>query len=82
MEDQGPLAEEKSGPTDDEGRRQPQQMEVESARQLENDAVDRLTAEGFSREEVRGLADQFIAKDLGTATDDFIAWARDNRPSS
>lgn len=82
MEEQGPLADEKAGPTDDEGRRQPQQMEVESARQLENDAVEALESDGFSREEVRSLADQYIALDLGTATDDFVAWARGHRADS
>ncbi len=77
----GPLADEKQGETSDPGHAQPEAMEVESARLLEMDAADRLEADGMPREEISRLADEYIALDLGTDTDGFIAWVRDRRSS-
>jgi len=80
MEDRpGPLANEKQGTTADPGHPQPQAMEVESARLLEADAADRLEADGVPRDEIRRLADEYIALDLGTDTDGFIAWVHERR---
>lgn len=67
------------GQTADAGHPQPTTSEVESARTLEMDAADRLTAEGVQRDDVRRLADEYIALDLGQGTDDFVAWVRQRR---
>jgi hypothetical protein len=77
--DRGELAEEKRGEASDPRHPQPGAAEVESARQLENDAAQRLGAEGMSRDEIRRLADEYIALDLGEDTDDFVEWARERR---
>ena len=75
----GPYAEEKVGPPDEGGRPQPKSEEVESARLLANDARDALRVRGFGDEEIRRLADAFVALDLGEDTDAFILWAVEHR---
>jgi hypothetical protein len=79
MTDRGPASGElegdKRGDTSEPPHPQPSAAEVESARQLENEAAPRLEGAGLSREEVRRLADEFVALDLGEDTDDFAAWA-------
>ena len=74
--DPGELAEEKRGESSDPGHPQPSAAEVESARLLENAAAERLGAEGVGRDEVRRLADEYVALDLGEDTDEFVRWAR------
>jgi hypothetical protein len=74
----GPDAPAKLGAIE-EGEPQPEQMEVESARQLEMDAAPTLEGEGLPRERIRELADAYIALDVGTDTDEFIAWVHENR---
>ena len=74
--DRGELAEEKRGESSDPGHPQPNAAEVESARLLENAASDRLGPAGASRDEVRRLADEYVALDLGEDTDEFVEWAR------
>jgi hypothetical protein len=71
----GSHAGEKIGDTDDPGRPQPDEAEVESARLLENDARDALRVRDFTSEEIRRLADEYVALDLGEDTDEFILWA-------
>jgi hypothetical protein len=63
------------GRPSDPGYPQPQAAEVESARQLANDARQTLLAAGFSDEDIDRLADDFIAEDWGEATERFIDWA-------
>ena len=75
----GSHAGEKIGDTDDPGRPQPDEAEVESARLLENDARDALRVRDFTSEEIRRLADEYVALDLGEDTDEFILWAIRNR---
>jgi hypothetical protein len=77
--DPGPLAEDKIGSPDDAGRPQPDNAEVESARLLANDARDALRVRGLDDEEIRRLADQYVALDLGEDTDAFILWAVEHR---
>jgi hypothetical protein len=75
----GPLADEKVGPPDGAGRPQPDAPEVESARLLANDARDALRVRGLEDEEIRRLADEYVALDLGEDTDAFILWAVEHR---
>jgi hypothetical protein len=75
----GPLAGDKVGPSDDDGRAQPDAPEVESARLLANDARDALRVRGLEDEEIRRLADEYVALDLGEDTDAFILWAVEHR---
>ena len=42
---------------------------------MENDARGALRVRGFSDEEIRRLADEYVALDLGEDTDEFILWA-------
>jgi hypothetical protein len=71
----GPL--ETAKRTDDaEGEVQPEAAEVESARLLANQAAPELEPEGLGEEQIRRLADEFIARDRGEAIDDFVPWAR------
>jgi hypothetical protein len=72
----GPLEPEKSGQTSDPGHPQPQAAEVESARLLANQAREALLEAGLSNEEVRRLADDFVAEDRGEDLDEFIEWAK------
>ncbi len=71
----GPFADQKMGPSDEAGRPQPDAPEVESARLLANDARDALRVRGFGDEEIRRLADEYVALDVGEDTDRFILWA-------
>ncbi len=71
----GPHADEKVGPTSDPGHPQPDAAETESARLLANEAREALTARGLDDDEVRTLADEYIALDLGEDVDDFVEWA-------
>lgn len=75
----GPHADEKIGDTADPGHSQPEAAEVESARLLENDARDALRVRGFADDEIRRLADEYVALDLGEDTDEFVLWAMRNR---
>jgi hypothetical protein len=75
----GPFAEDKAGPADQQGRPQPDASEVESARLLANDARDALRVRGLADEEIRRLADEYVALDLGEDTDAFILWAVEHR---
>jgi hypothetical protein len=64
--------------TSDAGHPQPEEAEVESARLLANEARDALTADGYDADEVRRLADEYVALDLGTTVEGFVAWAREH----
>jgi hypothetical protein len=75
----GPFAGNKVGPLDEGGRPQPDTAEVESARLLANDARDALRVRGLDDEEIRRLADEYVALDLGEDTDAFILWAVGHR---
>jgi hypothetical protein len=72
----GSLAGEKRGPTADPGHPQPSTAEVESARILANEAREALRSAGLSDDQIRELADRYVAEDLGEDTDAFVAWAR------
>lgn len=73
----GPLEDAKRADNPEPGEVQPQAAEVESARLLANDARDELAAGGLSDEEIRRLADEFIARDRGQEVAAFVAWAKD-----
>jgi hypothetical protein len=77
----GPLEEEKRGETSEPGQPQPEAAEVESARLLENQSRERLQAAGLSDEQIRKLADDYVALDRGEDLDDFIRWAQSNPPA-
>ena len=72
----GPLEPEKHGETSEPGHPQPEAAEVESARMLANQARERLEGEGVDFDEVRRLADEYVALDLGNDVDGFLRWAR------
>lgn len=72
----GGLADEKTGASADADHRQPEAAEVESARQLENAAATQLGETSLSREDLRRLADEYVALDLGEDVDEFLAWAK------
>jgi hypothetical protein len=72
----GPFAHEKLSDTADAGHPEPQAAEVESARILANQARATLRSQGFTDEQIRQLADEYIACDLGEDVDGFVAWAR------
>jgi hypothetical protein len=74
-QDTGPLAPGKVGDSAEPGRPQPEAAEVESARLLANQARDRLEATGLQDDEIRRLADEYIALDLGEDVDEFVDWA-------
>ena len=73
----GPLESEKHGETAEPGLPQPEAAEVESARLLENEARAELRAAGLTDEEIRRLADEYIALDRGEDLPAFIAWAKE-----
>jgi hypothetical protein len=75
----GDLADDKTGESADPGHPQPEAAEVESARQLENEAATRLAESGISRDEARRLADEYVALDVGEDVEEFIAWAKQRR---
>lgn len=72
-----PTEPDKLSPTSEPGRPEPEAAEVESARMLENQAAERLTKAGISRDHVRRLADEYIALDRGEDVGEFVAWARE-----
>jgi hypothetical protein len=72
--DDGPRDEKEGGSADPE-LPQPEAAEVESARLLANEARDALRAKGISDTDIDRLAGAFIARDVGTAVEDFIPWA-------
>jgi hypothetical protein len=66
--------------TSDPGYPQPETAEVESARLLENATKDRLMAEGLPEDDVRRLADEYVALDMADASNEaFISWALRHR---
>jgi hypothetical protein len=71
----GPLEDKKRGPTTNAGP-EPQAAEVESARNLANQARDRLRASGLDDDTIGRLADQYVAEDRGESVDGFVEWAR------
>lgn len=75
----GPLEPEKHGETADPGHPQPEAAEVESARVLANQARPALSRAGFTDEEIRILADEYIALDRGEGLPEFVEWARAHR---
>ena len=76
----GPLEPEKHGESAEPGAPQPEAAEVESARLLAGQDRSRLEPEGFDFEDIRRLADEYIALDLGTDLDAFVRWARARSP--
>jgi hypothetical protein len=72
----GPLEPEKRT-GDAEGEVQPEAAEVESARLLVNQAAPKLKSHGLSDEQIRRLADEFIARDRGEAVGEFVTWAQE-----
>ena len=73
----GPLEAAKRGETADPGHPQPEASEVESARLLANQAREALLDAGLTNEDVRRLADDYIAEDRGEDLNDFIRWAKE-----
>lgn len=73
---EGALEPEKHGP-DPRGHPQPTAPEVESARLLANESARQLEPLGFTRDRIRQLADEFVARDLGEGIPEFVAWAKD-----
>ena len=69
------VAVDKRGETSNPPEPQPEAAEVESARVLANQARERLLSRGLSEEEIRALADEFIALGLGTGLAAFVPWA-------
>jgi len=65
----------KEGATADPGHAQPEAAEVESARLLANDARERLRARGFDDEQIRRLADEFVASGGEGDVSAFLRWA-------
>jgi hypothetical protein len=76
----GPYADEKLGQSSDPGHPQPQAAEVESARLLANQARPVLD-ERWSDDDLRRLADEYVALDLGEDLASFVAWAERRPPS-
>jgi hypothetical protein len=77
-----PNDETKVGATDARGEPQPKDTEVESARLLANDAAALLAADGLGRDEVRRLADAYIAAGNEGDTERFVRWVRSPEASS
>jgi hypothetical protein len=74
---EGSLEPEKRGPSSEPGHPQPTAPEVESARLLANESAGQLEPLGFTRDRIRQLADEFVARDLGEGIPEFVAWAKD-----
>ncbi|HEX2031468.1 MAG TPA: hypothetical protein VHL78_08720 [Actinomycetota bacterium] len=73
--------ESKAGESADPTRPQPEAAEVESAHLLANQARPHLKERGFSDQEIRELADRYVAEDRGQDLGDFVEWAaRRGRP--
>jgi hypothetical protein len=75
----GPLQEEKEGETSEPPLAQPEAAEVESARLLANQARGRLRDAGLTDEQIRRLADDYVAEDPGESLHAFVEWALANR---
>jgi hypothetical protein len=71
----GPLESHKSGRTAQPGHPQPQAAEIESARLLANEAREALRGRGLTDDEIRTLADDYVAEDRGESLEAFIEWA-------
>jgi hypothetical protein len=69
----------KEGESADPSLPQPTAAEVESARLLANQAREALRARGLSDTDIDRLAGAFIARDVGTAVEDFVSWATSAR---
>ncbi len=65
----------KAGETSEAGRPQPEAAEVESARLLANQSREELRGHGLTNDEIRRLADRYIARDRGEDVGGFIDWA-------
>lgn len=75
--------ESKAGESADPARPQPEAAEVESAHLLANQARPRLGEHGLSDEEIRELADRYVATGRGHDLDAFVEWAaRQTRPGA
>jgi hypothetical protein len=72
----GPLEPEKRGESSDPSKPQPEAAEVESARVLANESREELRAAGLTDQQIRTLADEFIALDRGEGLREFIDWAK------
>jgi hypothetical protein len=77
-----PQDESKAGATDAPDEPQPKDSEVESARLLANDAAPLLETDGLDRDEVRRLADAYIAAGNEGGAERFVRWARSADASS
>ncbi len=69
-------SEEKEGATSEPGHPQPEAAEVESARLLAAQARNRLRDGGLSEDDIRRLADEYVAEDRGNDLGSFVEWAR------
>lgn len=67
----------KAGATSEPGHAQPEAAEVESARILENGASDTLEARGIDRDEIRRLADAYVAEGRAADLGAFIVWVQE-----
>lgn len=74
--DIAPQDESKAGETDDPALPQPKDTEVESARLLANEAAPLLGPDGLDPEDVRRLADAFVAAGHEGDTQRFVQWVR------
>ena len=77
----GPYAPDKLSETSEPGQPEPQAAETESARLLANQSGPALRDAGLTDEEIRRLADKYIACDLGEGLPEFVAWARSQMKS-
>ncbi len=64
----------KEGASADPGHAQPEAAEVESARLLANEARGRLRGRGLGDEEIRRLADEFVAVGGEGDVPAFVRW--------
>ena len=69
------VPEDKRSPQSRPGAPEPEAAEVESARLLANEHRDELHARGLGDEEIRKLADAFIAVHPALDPADFVEWA-------
>ena len=74
--DLAPEDESKAGASDTPAEPQPKDTEVESARLLANEASPLLEADGLDRDEVRHLADEYIAAGNEGDAERFVSWVR------
>jgi hypothetical protein len=57
---------------------QPGVAETESARVLANQARDDLSALGYTEDEIRRMANEFVAAGLEGTEETFVRWVREN----